>query len=60
LAWSWALQLSGRDALDLNDPSVMGCINLVANVAIDIEIRSEGSERTTASALCYWPNAGFS
>jgi tetratricopeptide (TPR) repeat protein len=56
LAWSSTLQLSGRDTLDLNDPGVMRCINLVVNVAIDhfIKVRlEEGSERTAASAFCH-------
>jgi tetratricopeptide (TPR) repeat protein len=56
LAWSSTLQLSGKDTLDLNDPGVMRCINLVVNVAIDhfIKIRlEEGSEKTVASAFCH-------
>jgi tetratricopeptide (TPR) repeat protein len=55
LAWSSTLRLPGKDSLDLNDPGVMRCINLVVNVAIDqfIKIRSEGSERAAAANLCY-------
>ena len=55
LAWSSTLQLSGTDPLDLNDPIVMRCVNLVVNVAIDhfIKMRLGVSERTAASALCH-------
>jgi tetratricopeptide (TPR) repeat protein len=55
LAWSSTLQLPRGDGLDLSDPDVMRCINLVVNVAIDqfIKISSEGSGKMAAANLCY-------
>jgi len=55
LAWSSTLQSSGKEALNINDPNVMRCINQVVSVAIDqfIKIRSDGSGRTAASTLCH-------
>ena len=55
LTWSSTLQLSGSQALDLNDTDVMRCVNLVVNVAIDqfIRLRSQGSDAEVASNLCY-------
>lgn len=55
LAWSSTLQLSGKKDMDLNNPAVMRCINLVVNVAIDqlMRIGGENPQRMAASAMCY-------
>src|SRR5262249_24098351 len=55
LAWSSTLQLSGKKDIDLNNPAVMRCINLVVNVAIDqlMRIRGENPQRVASSAMCY-------
>ncbi|MCC8963385.1 hypothetical protein H8A95_13985 [Bradyrhizobium sp. Pear76] len=55
LTWSSTLQLSGSQALDLNNADVMRCVNLVVNVAIDqfIRLRSQSPDAEVASKLCY-------
>lgn len=55
LAWSSTLQLSGEKDIDLNNPAVMRCINLVVNVAIDqlMRINGESPQRMASSAMCY-------
>ncbi len=55
LAWTSTLQFSGKESLDLNDPRVMRCINLVVNVAADHFTKARGTDpdRAVASALCH-------
>jgi tetratricopeptide (TPR) repeat protein len=55
LAWSSTLQLSGKKDMDLNNPAVMRCINLVVNVAIDqlMRISGDNPQRMASSAMCY-------
>jgi tetratricopeptide (TPR) repeat protein len=55
LAWSSSLQLSGKNDMDLNNPAVMRCINLVVNVAIDqlMRIGGENPQRMASAAMCY-------
>jgi tetratricopeptide (TPR) repeat protein len=55
LAWSSTLQLLGEKDVDLNNPAVMRCINLVVNVAIDqlMRISGENPQRMASSAMCY-------
>jgi hypothetical protein len=55
LSWSSTLQASDPRDLDLNEPSVLRCINLAVSVAIDqlARLRSRDSDRTASSALCH-------
>src|SRR5262249_3823685 len=55
LVWSSALQVSNGEAIDLDDPGVLHCVNLVANIVIDqfVKARAESTDSTLSSALCY-------
>lgn len=55
LAWSSTLQLPSEAAIDVDDPRVRACINLVVNVAVDqfAKINADRSEKSLASALCH-------
>ncbi len=55
LTWSSTLQLSSKDAGNVNDPRVKACVNLVVNVAIDqfAKISATHSDQSLASSLCH-------
>lgn len=53
--WSSTLPVRGDGMLDLNDPNLLRCVNLVVSIATDqfIKARADGCERALSSALCY-------